>query len=234
MKQLSNLIALCIIGLPLFAQAPTVPSSLPTRNSQGTPNIPGQSGPYRVCSPAEYGDPTADCIQADGQSTYSPYSDYSGWDSTNGLSAVPRMQFPDSSYGRPGQSFQNMPATPIHYEKEPPDEFQRYVAGSIGKVLPIFGASLFEGVPATFAPLGQTPVSTDYLIAPGDELQITVWGQFNASRRLIVSRTGDVVLPDAGPISVAGLNYAQATAALKSSLSHMYKNFDLNVTLGRL
>ena len=233
-KQLSNLIALCIIGLPLFAQAPTFPSSLPTRNSQGTPNIPGQSGPYRVCSPAEYSDPTADCIPADGQSTYSPYSDYSGWDSTNGLSAVPRMQFPDSSYGRPGQSFQNMPATPIHYEKEPPDEFQRYVAGSIGKVLPIFGASLFEGVPATFAPLGQTPVSTDYLIAPGDELQITVWGQFNASRRLIVSRTGDVVLPDAGPISVAGLNYAQATAALKSGLSHMYKNFDLNVTLGRL
>ena len=43
--------------------------------------------------------------------------------------------------------------------------------------------------------------------APGDELQVTVWGHYNFSRRFIVSRTGEVVLPDAGPISVAGAGF---------------------------
>jgi protein involved in polysaccharide export with SLBB domain len=123
---------------------------------------------------------------------------------------------------------------PTYYEKEPPTEFQRYVADSVGQMLPIFGASLFERVPATFAPLDRIPVSADYVIAPGDELQIAVWGQFNFSRRLIVDRTGEVVLPDAGPVSVAGMSYSQAASVFKSALAHFYKNFDLNVTLGRL
>lgn len=128
-----------------------------------------------------------------------------------------------------------MPASePVRYEKEAPTEFQRYVAQSIGKRLPIFGASLFEGVPATFAPVDHVPVSADYRIAPGDELQVSIWGQFNAVRRLTVSRGGDIVLPDTGPVAVAGMSYEEAALALKRSLSRMYKNFDLSVTLGRL
>jgi protein involved in polysaccharide export with SLBB domain len=123
---------------------------------------------------------------------------------------------------------------PAYYAKEPLTEFQRYVAASTGEVLPIFGATLFERVPATFAPNDRVPVSSEYLIAPGDELQVTVWGQLNLSRRFVVDRTGEVVLPDAGPVSVAGLNYSQATAVLKSAIAHVYKNFDLNVALGRL
>jgi protein involved in polysaccharide export with SLBB domain len=77
-------------------------------------------------------------------------------------------------------------------------------------------------------------VGADYLIAPGDELQISVWGQFNFSRRLIVNRTGEVILPEAGPVSVAGVSYSQAASIFKSALTRFYKNFDLNVTLGRL
>src|SRR5205823_4692435 len=125
-------------------------------------------------------------------------------------------------------------ATPGYYVKEPPTEFQRYVAASTGEMLPIFGASLFERVPATFAPVDRIPVGADYVIAPGDELQVTVWGQLNQSRRLIVDRTGEVVLPDTGPISVAGLTYAQATAVFKSAMSRLYKNFDVSISIGRI
>jgi protein involved in polysaccharide export with SLBB domain len=125
-------------------------------------------------------------------------------------------------------------ANQAYYQKEPPTEFQRYVADSVGQMLPIFGASLFEHVPTTFAPLDRIPVSADYVIQPGDELQISIWGQFNALRRLIVSRTGEVTLPDVGPVSVAGMNYAQAASVFKSAFARLYKNFDLNVTLGRL
>jgi len=123
---------------------------------------------------------------------------------------------------------------PAYNQKEPPTEFQKYVAGSVGQMLPIFGASLFEHVPATFAPIDRAPVSVDYAIAPGDGLQISVWGEVNFSRQAIVGRTGEIILPDAGPISVEGMNYSQAAAMIKSRLSHFYKSFDVSVTLSRL
>lgn len=123
---------------------------------------------------------------------------------------------------------------PQHYEKEPLTDFQRYVAASVGQVLPIYGASLFERVPATFAPVDHVPVGPNYLIAPGDELQVVMWGQFSFSRRFVVSRTGELNVPEAGPVMVAGLNDAQATAALKQAMSHLYRNFDLSITFGRL
>ena len=220
----------------LFAQAPTILPAFSGRAASGSLTLPGQSGQYRVCSPADYGDPTADCVPVDGQSAYSTYNDYSSWDSPTGLPSANRMQLsqPSPSDTQNERAAGMPPASPVRYQREAPTEFQRYVAESIGKALPIFGASLFEGVPATFAPLDRAPVGTDYLIAPGDELQVTIWGQFNASRRLVVSRTGDIVLPDVGPVSVAGMNYSQAVSALKASFSRLYKNFDLNVTLGRL
>jgi protein involved in polysaccharide export with SLBB domain len=123
---------------------------------------------------------------------------------------------------------------PPYKQKEPPTEFQQYVAASTGQMLPIFGAVLFENVPATFAPVDRVPVGADYLIAPGDGLQIAVWGQFNLTRRLVVDRNGEITLPDAGPVSVSGMNYIQAAAVVKSALSHLYKNFDVSVTLARL
>ena len=41
-------------------------------------------------------------------------------------------------------------------------------------------------------------------------------------------------MPDAGPVSVAGMNYVQASAVIKAALSHLYRNFDVSVTLARL
>jgi protein involved in polysaccharide export with SLBB domain len=165
------------------------------------------------------------------------YGDLGGTGSAAGVQPWNNAPYSGTSEERSQQQFPELAPrdrNPTYYEKEPPTEFQRYVADSVGQMLPIFGASLFERVPATFAPLDRSPVGADYVIAPGDELQISVWGQFNFSRRLIVNRTGEVVLPEAGPVSVAGASYSQAASIFKSALAHFYKNFDLNVTLGRL
>ncbi len=63
--------------------------------------------------------------------------------------------------------------------QEQPTPFQRLVAESTGTTLPIFGASLFQGVPSTFAPVDDIPVSPDYVLGPGDELRVQVYGQLN-------------------------------------------------------
>lgn len=188
---------------------------------------------YRVCTPADYADPTAECIPERAQPAY---SDDGYGEQTYGAARRPatRAPYADSTYSpqEPTHDLRYLP--PRYYRKEPPTEFQQYAEKFVGRMLPIFGASLFEGVPTTFAPIEAAPVTSDYRIAPGDQLQITAWGQLNFSRRAIVDRSGAVTFPDVGPVTLAGLTYEQATNVLKAAFCRMYKQFDLSVTLGRL
>src|SRR6266700_853774 len=118
---------------------------------------------------------------------------------------------------------------------EPDIEFQEFVASALGYKLQIFGQSLFRYVPSTFAPLDQVPVTPDYLIGPGDELVLRAWGQIDVvNYRATVDRTGSIYLPKVGVISVAGVRYDQLNGYLKSEIGRVFKNFELNVTMGQL
>jgi polysaccharide export outer membrane protein len=117
---------------------------------------------------------------------------------------------------------------------EPDIEFQEFVASSLGYSLGIFGHDLFEDVPSTFAPLDRVPVTPDYLVGPGDELVIRAWGQIEVNYRAIVDRTGSIYIPKVGAISVAGVRYDQLNDHIKASIARVFKNFELNVSMGRL
>jgi len=117
---------------------------------------------------------------------------------------------------------------------EPDIEFQDFVTSSLGYHLDLFGQSLFRNVPSTFAPVDRIPVTPDYLIGPGDELLVRAWGQIDVNYHAVVDRTGAIYLPKIGPINVAGVRYDQLNAHLKAAISRVFKNFDLDVTLGRL
>ncbi len=108
------------------------------------------------------------------------------------------------------------------------------VANSIGKMLPIYGAMLFRNPPSTFAPLNLVPVTPDYVIGPGDELRIQVWGQVTLNGRYTVDRTGNIYIPQVGTLQVAGLPFAQVQEHLKSQMARVFRNFDLNVNMGQL
>jgi len=117
---------------------------------------------------------------------------------------------------------------------DPPTEFQTFVKGSSGMELSIYGADLFGQVPSTFAPVDRVPVSPDYTIGPGDELEVRVWGQVNSNQRLVVDRTGDVFLPQVGRVSVSGLHFIDVQPAMKSSIGRVFRNFELSVNMGQL
>lgn len=130
---------------------------------------------------------------------------------------------------------QSSPQQPPGLPPEQDIEFQQYVASSLGYRLPIFGQNLFENVPSTFAPLDYAPVTPEYLIGPGDELLIRGWGQIDISNyRVVVDRSGSIYIPTVGAISVAGIRYERLNEYLKQVIGRYYKNFDLDVTLGRL
>jgi protein involved in polysaccharide export with SLBB domain len=117
---------------------------------------------------------------------------------------------------------------------EEPSEFQRFIASSIGRLLPIFGTSLFEKAPTTFAPLDRVPVTADYVIGPGDEILLRIWGQQTFNLKLTVDRSGAIYLPQAGNISVAGIQFKQISDYLRSQLERVFRNFDLSVNMGQL
>ncbi len=226
-------------GMWAQSQSPLPQSLTPPRQAQGESELGDDFGQSqsRPCTPADYGDPTADCAPASQRpSAYSTNNnDFNEFNSYPGLPTGPRLPSSAGSFESPGATRDNMPPNQrVYTQKERPTEFQKYVEESIGKMLPIFGANLFEHVPATFAPLDRAPVSTEYAIAPGDTLQITAWGQLNFSRQIPVARTGEIILPDVGPIPVQGMTYLQAASVIKSGLSRFYRSFDVSVTLSRL
>jgi protein involved in polysaccharide export with SLBB domain len=124
---------------------------------------------------------------------------------------------------------QLIPAKP-----RPLTEFQMLVAGSIGRIVPVYGADLFTNVPDTFAPTQRLPVTPDYVLGPGDELLIRTWGQVTQNLHLTVDRSGSVYIPQVGEFRVAGLQFRQLQSFLKARFDRVYRNYDLNVNLGQL
>ena len=118
--------------------------------------------------------------------------------------------------------------------REPLTEFQKFVAETTGDVLPIFGARLFRQVPTTFAPIDQIPVPSDAVAGPGDLLRIRIWGQVNFSADLRVDRSGEIYLPQVGPVHVAGLQYSDLDAHLQTAIGRVYRNFSVSAQLGQI
>ncbi|WP_260736303.1 polysaccharide biosynthesis/export family protein [Tunturiibacter lichenicola] len=180
--------------------------------------------------------------------TQNPQSQSSGSDSTNQqlpqlpqtpqegttINGVPNLgnTSSDSSTERNGRRVgQNA------YAYEPPvplTPYQRLVASSVGKVLPIYGSTLFSNVPTTFAPVDRIPVTPEYLIGPGDELLVRLWGQVTLDGHFTVDRSGNVYLPQVGAIRVAGIPFAKLTDYLRAQIGRTFRNFDINVNIGQL
>ncbi|MEL7023421.1 MAG: SLBB domain-containing protein [Pseudomonadota bacterium] len=100
--------------------------------------------------------------------------------------------------------------------------------------LAYFGYELFEDVPTSFAPATDIPVTANYVMGPGDQVQIQLYGNENTSFSLVVSRDGDITLPEIGPISVAGLSFDAARAEIVERVSEQKIGVRTSVTLGEL
>ncbi len=113
-------------------------------------------------------------------------------------------------------------------------EFEIFAEDEAGHSLPVFGRKLFDEAPTTFAPLDRIPVPANYVLGPSDELLIHVWGKIDLDTRATVDRNGQIFVPTIGSLTVAGLPYEQLQSFLRSAFAKLYKDFDLNVTLGQL
>ncbi|MEK6527552.1 MAG: SLBB domain-containing protein [Nitrospirota bacterium] len=97
-----------------------------------------------------------------------------------------------------------------------------------------FGYDLFRQPPSTFAPVENVPVGPDYVLGPGDEIRITVWGKIEGQWNLVVDRDGNISLPKVGILGVTGLTFRELKDILYKELSKYYTGFEMNVSMGSL
>ncbi len=97
-----------------------------------------------------------------------------------------------------------------------------------------FGYDLFEGEPSTFAPVSDIQVPLDYIVGPGDKLQIQLYGNEPASYSLTVERDGRINFPKLGPINVSGLTFENARAVIEQHVAKQLIGSRVSVTMGDL
>src|SRR5690348_5669638 len=78
------------------------------------------------------------------------------------------------------------------------------------------------------------PVGPDYVLGPGDSLEIDLWGGVSQRLFRVVDREGRVSLPEAGPLLVSGRNLGDVQSAVQQVLRTEYRDVSADVSLARL
>ena len=111
-------------------------------------------------------------------------------------------------------------------------QFQSFVSEATGKNLPLYGYNLFDR--NRFPSLTDVPVPTNYVVGPGDEIDLKIWGAVEVALRLPVDRNGQITVPKVGPVTVAGTPSSELDAHLKKQVGRVFANFELSASIGRL
>lgn len=98
----------------------------------------------------------------------------------------------------------------------------------------VFGRNIFTNKNLTFEPQQNVATPQNYVLGPGDEIIIDIWGASENSIRQTISPEGSISIPGLGMISLNGMNIADARGYLKSELSRIYadEGNQIQVTLG--
>jgi len=86
----------------------------------------------------------------------------------------------------------------------------------------IFGSELFDNPTLNFEPDLKLATPMNYVLGPGDELQVSVFGvqEYNAS--IPVSVEGKITIDYVGQIAVSGMSIEAATQKIKAAIARVY------------
>lgn len=96
-----------------------------------------------------------------------------------------------------------------------------------------FGYSIFASTVSSFAPLGNVPVGPDYVLGPGDQLNIYEWGRVNQVLPLVIDRDGSIEIQGIEPLQVGGLRFDDAKKLIEGRVGQI-SNVNVHVTMGQL
>ncbi|WP_293752384.1 SLBB domain-containing protein, partial [uncultured Paraglaciecola sp.] len=97
-----------------------------------------------------------------------------------------------------------------------------------------FGYDLFSGNPTTFTPINDIPVSSDYVLGPGDSLKVNLFGKDSQSYELVIDQEGATYLPDLGPLHLAGQTFSEAKQNISNTINQKMIGVKASVSMGQL
>lgn len=96
----------------------------------------------------------------------------------------------------------------------------------------IFGHDIFNRGALSFEPNMNIATPQNYVLGPGDQVIIDIYGASQKTLQLTVSPEGDITVPGYGPIMVAGMSVAAAQSKIRSTVGSRYSSSTLRATLG--
>lgn len=119
------------------------------------------------------------------------------------------------------------------------DELEDYLAendpfGRVQDRPAPFGYDLFDQAADSFSPETDIPVPTDYVLGPGDKVEVQLFGKENRRLALTVTRDGILQFPQLGPIGVAGMSFDDVRDMLEAQVAESMIGVQASVTMGTL
>lgn len=97
----------------------------------------------------------------------------------------------------------------------------------------VFGHDIFNNRRLTFEPSMNIATPQNYVLGPGDQVVIDIYGASQRTHQLTVSPDGLITVPGYGPIAVSGLSVVAAQSKIRSSLGSRYASSEIKMTLGQ-
>jgi polysaccharide biosynthesis/export protein len=97
-----------------------------------------------------------------------------------------------------------------------------------------FGYDLFAGVTSTFAPATDVPVPAEYVVGPGDALQVQLIGTLKGRYSLVVGRDGRINFPELGPIAVSGRTFDEVRSDIENRVREQMIGTQVSIGMGEL
>ena len=131
---------------------------------------------------------------------------------TNVIPAAPNEELEDGSFTKNNRNNLLLPG----------ETDVRQLLPSSGETLaPPYGANLFAGGYETERTDG---LNDNYLVAPGDKINIWLWGAVNYSDVVTVDNQGNVFVPEIGPIKVENVKASEVNSYVASQIKKIYTN----------
>ena len=97
----------------------------------------------------------------------------------------------------------------------------------------VFGRDIFNNRALTFEPAMNIATPQNYLVGPGDQVIVDVYGASQRSFSETVSPDGTITIRGYGPIQLAGLSVSAAKEKLRTTLGSRYSSSQINLTVGQ-
>lgn len=101
------------------------------------------------------------------------------------------------------------------------------------EIAEVFGKSIFENVNIDF-PLQLKTAPSDYILGPGDILNINFSGTLKYSKKVKIDREGQIFLEEIGPINLSGLSYENAQIEIDRISKASLIGVKISITLSKL